>query len=194
MPIIIRDAPDATAAELSLMENLLRENLNPLEEAEAYQTLINKFGLSQEELSSRVGKDRSTIANTIRLLKLPREIRSALINKTISAGHARSILMLDSSGEQIRFLNVIMKKALSVRETEGLINKLRKKPSEKKAKKKDPFLRDLERELSSKLMTEIHIRQRKNKGSIDIKFKTAEELNRLVTMLLNVIDSKRISR
>src|SRR5271157_3139268 len=178
VPVVIREAPDAAAAELSLLENLLRENLNPLEEAEAYQTLITKFSLSQEELSSRVGKDRSTIANTLRLLKLPREIRSALINKTISSGHARSILMLDSPGEQIRFLNIITKKALSVRETEGLIQKLRKTPSEKKGKKKDPFLRDLEKELSSKLMTEIHIRQRKNKGSIDIKFKTAEELNR----------------
>ena len=194
VPILIREAPDATAAELSLMENLLRENLNPLEEADAYQTLINKFGLSQEELSSRVGKDRSTIANTIRLLKLPREIKSALVNKTITPGHARAILMLDSPGEQIKFLNVIMRKALSVRETETLIQKLKKVPSEKKAKKKDPFLRDLERELSSKLMTEIHIHQRKSKGSIDIKFKTAEELNRLVTLLMNVTDSKRISR
>ena len=194
VPVIIREAPDEAAAELSLLENLLRENLNPLEEAEAYQTLINKFSLSQEEVSARVGKDRSTIANTLRLLKLPREIRAALINKTISSGHARSILMLDSPGEQIRFLNVITKKALSVRETEGLIQKLRKTPAEKKGKKKDPFLRDLEKELSAKLMTEIHIRQRKNKGSIDIKFKTAEELNRLVTLLMNVVDSKRVSR
>jgi ParB family chromosome partitioning protein len=194
VPVVIREAPDAAAAELSLLENLLRENLNPVEEAEAYQTLINQFSLSQEELSSRVGKDRSTIANTLRLLKLPREIRSALINKTISSGHARSILMLDSPGEQVRFLNVIMKKALSVRETEGLIQKLRKKDPEKKGKKKDPLLRDLEKQLSSKLMTEIHIRQRKNKGSIDIKFKTAEELNRLVTLLLNCVEGKRISR
>jgi ParB family chromosome partitioning protein len=102
--------------------------------------------------------------------------------------------MLDSPGEQIRFLDIITKKALSVRETEGLIQKLRKTPAEKKGKKKDPFLRDLEKELSSKLMTEIHIRQRKNKGSIDIKFKTAEELNRIVTLLMNAVDSKRISR
>ncbi len=191
VPIIIREAPDAAAAELSLLENLLRENLNPLEEAEAYQTLINKFSLSQEELSSRVGKDRSTIANTIRLLKLPREIRSAIINKTISPGHARSILMLDSPGEQIRFLNVIVKKALSVREAEGMIHKLKKSPLEKKVKKKDEFIRDLERELSSKLMTQVHIRKSKNKGSIDIKFKTQEELNRLATLLINSDDTKR---
>lgn len=194
VPVIIREAPDAAAAELSLLENLLRENLNPLEEAEAYQTLINKFSLSQEELSIRVGKDRSTIANTLRLLKLPREIRSALINKTITPGHARSILMLDSPGEQIRFLNLIVKKALSVRETESLIQKMRKALPEKKGKKKDPFLRDLEKELSAKLMAEIHIRERKNKGSIDIKFKTAEELNRLVTLLMSCVEGKRISR
>ena len=194
VPVIIREAPDAAAAELSLLENLLRENLNPLEEAEAYQTLINKFSLSQEDLSSRVGKDRSTIANTIRLLKLPREIRSALINKTISPGHARSMLMLDSPEVQIKFLEVIVKRALSVRETEGMIQKLKKVPSEKRAKKNDEFLRDLERELSSKLMTEIHIRKSKNKGSIDIRFKTQEELNRLVALLMNTNDNERISR
>jgi ParB family chromosome partitioning protein len=102
--------------------------------------------------------------------------------------------MLDSPGEQIKFLNVILKKALSVRETEGMVQKLKKGPSEKQAKKKDAPLRDLERELSSKLMTEIHIRKNKNRGSIDIKFKTAEELNRLVTMLLNISDSKRLFR
>ncbi|HUH66895.1 MAG TPA: ParB/RepB/Spo0J family partition protein [Syntrophales bacterium] len=194
VPVIIRDASDAAAAEWSLVENLMRENLNPLEEAEGYQTLINKFSLSQEEVSSRVGKDRSTIANTIRLLKLPREIRTALMNKTISPGHGRCLLMLDSPGEQIRTLNIIVKKGLNVRETERLIQKLRKTAPDKKAKKKDPYIRDLERDLSSKLMTEIQIHQRKNKGSIDIKFKTAEELNRIVTLLLNIMEGKRGSR
>jgi ParB family chromosome partitioning protein len=189
VPIVVRDAGDSEAAELSLIENVQREGLNPLEEADAYQTLINTFGLSQEELSSRVGKDRSTIANTIRLLKLPQEIKTALINRTISPGHARALLTLDTPGEQIKILNVILKKVLSVRETESLVQKLKKMPAEKKSQKKDPFLRDLENELSSRLMTETHIHRHKNKGTIEIKFKTAEEMNRLLTLLMNLADS-----
>jgi len=190
VPIIVRDAPDSEAAELSLIENVQREGLNALEEADAYQTLINKFGLSQEELSARVGKDRSTIANTMRLLKLPTEIKAALINKTITPGHARALLMVDTPVEQNKIFHVIRKKNLSVREAESLIQKLKKAPKEIKAKKKDPFLRDLENDLSSRLLSEVHIRQHKNKGSIEIKFKSAEELNRLVTLLMNSEDDK----
>ncbi|HVO64849.1 MAG TPA: ParB/RepB/Spo0J family partition protein [Syntrophales bacterium] len=190
VPIIVRDAPDSEAAELSLIENVQREGLNALEEADAYQTLINKFGLSQEELSARVGKDRSTIANTMRLLKLPTEIKAALINKTITPGHARALLMVDTPVEQNKIFHVIRKKNLSVREAESLIQKLKKAPKEIKAKKKDPFLRDLENDLSSRLLSEVHIRQHKNKGSIEIKFKSSEELNRLVTLLMNSEDDK----
>jgi len=190
VPIIVRDAPDAEAAELSLIENVQREGLNAIEEADAYQILINKFGLSQEELSARTGKDRSTIANTIRLLKLPMEIKSALINRTITPGHARALLMVDTTAEQNKIFHVIQKKTLSVRETESLIQKLKKTPTEIKAKKKDPFLRELENDLSSRLTSEVHIRRHKNKGSIEIKFKSAEELNRLVTLLMNSADNE----
>jgi ParB family chromosome partitioning protein len=190
VPIIVRDAEDAQAAELSLIENVQREGLNSLDEAEAYRTLMTTFGLSQEELSARVGKDRSTIANTIRLLKLPADIKKALIDKTISPGHARALLMLDMPGEQIKVLNIILKKTLSVRETESLIQRLTKKPAKKSAAKKDPVLRDLEKELSSLFMTAIQIRQQKNKGSIEIKFNTAEELHRLVTLLMNLTENK----
>jgi ParB family chromosome partitioning protein len=190
VPIIVRDAEDAQAAELSLIENVQREGLNSLDEAEAYRTLMTTFGLSQEELSARVGKDRSTIANTIRLLKLPADIKKALIDKTISPGHARALLMLDMPGGQIKVLNIILKKTLSVRETESLIQRLKKKPAKKSAAKKDPVLRDLEKELSSLFMTAIQIRQQKNKGSIEIKFNTAEELHRLVTLLMNLTENK----
>jgi ParB family chromosome partitioning protein len=190
VPIIIRDAEDSQAAELSLIENVQREGLNSLDEAEAYRMLMTTFGLSQEELSARVGKDRSTIANTVRLLKLPAEIKKALIDKTISSGHARALLMLDTPGEQIKVLNIILKKTLSVRETESLIQRLKKKPAKKSAAKKDPVLRDLEKELSSLFMTAIQIRQQKNKGSIEIKFNTAEELQRLVALLMNLTENK----
>jgi ParB family chromosome partitioning protein len=190
VPIIVRDAEDAQAAELSLIENVQREGLNSLDEAEAYRTLMTTFGLSQEELSARVGKDRSTIANTIRLLKLPADIKKALIDKTISPGHARALLMLDMPGGQIKVLNIILKKTLSVRETESLIQRLKKKPAKKSAAKKDPVLRDLEKELSSLFMTAIQIRQQKNKGSIEIKFNTTEELQRLVALLMNLTENK----
>jgi len=190
VPIIVRDAEDSQAAELSLIENVQREGLNSLDEAEAYRMLMTTFGLSQEELSARVGKDRSTIANTIRLLKLPAEIKKSLLEKTISSGHARALLMLDTPGEQIKVLSIILKKALSVRETESLIQRLKKKPAKKSAAKKDPVLRDLEKELSSLFMTAIQIRRQKNKGSIEIRFNTAEELQRLVALLMNLTENK----
>jgi len=190
VPIIVRDAEDSQAAELSLIENVQREGLNSLDEAEAYRMLMTTFGLSQEELSARVGKDRSTIANTIRLLKLPAEIKKSLLEKTISSGHARALLMLDTPGEQIKVLSIILKKALSVRETESLIQRLKKKPAKKSAAKKDPVLRDLEKELSSLFMTAIQIRRQKNKGSIEIRFYTAEELQRLVALLMNLTENK----
>jgi len=190
VPIIVRDAEDSQAAELSLIENVQREGLNSLDEAEAYRMLMTTFGLSQEELSARVGKDRSTIANTIRLLKLPAEIKKSLLEKTISSGHARALLMLDTPGEQIKVLSIILKKALSVRETESLIQRLKKKPAKKSAAKKDPVLRDLEKELSSLFMTAIQIRRQKNKGSIEIRFNTTEELQRLVALLMNLTKNK----
>ena len=185
VPIIIRDAEDSEAAELSLIENVQREGLNPIDEATAYQTLIHTFGYSQEELASRAGKDRSTIANTLRLLKLPQKIKDALSNKTISPGHARSLLMLESPGEQVKYLHVILKRNLSVRETERLIQNITKKTAKKERKKeKDPILRNLERELSLRMMTEVRVNRSKNAGTIQIRFKTAEELNRLAAFLL----------
>jgi ParB family transcriptional regulator, chromosome partitioning protein len=186
VPIIIRDVGDADAAELSLIENIQRENLNPLEEADAYSMLIDKFGMSQEELSVRVGKDRSTIANTIRLLKLPLDVKHALRNKKITAGHARSLLAIDSPEGQVQALHNILKKTLSVRETERLIQKKKKKPSTTKSARKDPSILDIENELSEILMTEVHVTQRKNSGRIEIRFKTVEELNRLVSILSSI--------
>jgi ParB family chromosome partitioning protein len=186
VPIIIRDAGDSDAAEISLIENIQREALNSLEEAEAYSVLIDKFGMSQEELSTRVGKDRSTIANTIRLLKLPREVKQALRNRTISAGHARSLLALDSPGEQTQLLHAIHKKALSVRDTERFIQSRKKALSKPKSLKKDTSLLDLENVLSTRLMTAVQVTQGKKSGKIEIRFKTAEEFNRLFTLLTSI--------
>jgi len=186
VPVIIREAGDREMAEISLIENIQRENLNPIEEAEAYQTLINRFSLSQGEISSRAGKDRSTIANSVRLLKLPSEVKDVLINKNISAGHARALLALNSAEEQIRILGIILRKGLSVRETELVIGNIKKAPEEKKKPLKDKYIIDLEKELSSTLMTAINIRQSKKVGTIEIKFSNLEELNRLVRLIMEV--------
>ncbi len=184
VPIIIRKAGDRDLAELSLIENLQREALNPIEEADAYQTLLNKFSLSQEEISARVGKDRSTIANTIRLLKLPEAARKALIEKKITAGHARSLLALEHPAEQIRALKIIQQKDLNVRDTERLIRNLKKSPVRKKPGRQDPHVTDLERELSSQLLTPVRIHAGKKSGTIEIRYANGDELNRLARLLL----------
>jgi len=187
VPVIVRKAEDREAAEISLIENIQREELNPIEEAEAYQTLTNKFLLSQEEISSKVGRDRSTIANTIRLLKLPSEVMESLIEKSISAGHARTLLALSSREEQIRVLRDILKRGLSVRETEQIIKNLKKSPHTKNKTEKDKYTVDLENKLSSKLMTPVNIRQSKKKWTMEIKFTNMEELNSLVRLIIEGI-------
>jgi len=176
VPVIIREAEDRDMAEISIIENLQREELNPIEEAEAFQTLMNTFSLSQEEISSRVGRDRSTIANAVRLLKLPLEIKDALTKKNLSAGHARALLSLSTAEEQVRVFGAILKKGLSVRETELIIKNIKALPGQKKKLQKEQYVIDLERELSSKLMTVIKIRQSKKVGTIEIKFSNLEEL------------------
>ena len=185
VPIVVRKASDREAAELSLIENLLREELNPLEEADAYVTLMEKFNLSQELISVQVGKDRSTIANTVRLLKLPAKAKSALTEKKITSGHARSLLALTSQEEQIAALDVILKRGLNVRETEKLITKLKQQPADKKAVVKDRYMADLERSLTTKCMARVQLKGTAKKGAIEIAYTSLDELNRLTRFLLD---------
>jgi len=186
VPVIIRDAQDLDVAELSLIENILREGLNAVEEAEAYQTLTATFNLSQEELAARVGKDRSTIANTIRLLQLPAAAKTALIEKKITTGHARPLLSLESTKEQIAALETILKKGLTVRETERLIQNARKDVPERKTTNQDPYTADLEKTLSRRLMARVQIRRlKKERGTIEIRFNSGEDLNRLFQILMD---------
>jgi len=184
VPIIIRKAEDIHIAELSLIENIQREELNPVEEAGAYQTLVAEFNLSQEEISSRVGKDRSTIANTLRLLKLPRDVKAALIQKRITAGHARALLTLDSEEDQTELLKKILKKKLSVRETEGLIKKRNKPSAEKVQREKESYIIDLEDRLSKKFMTRINVKRSGKGGAIEIKFLSTEDLDRVIRLIM----------
>jgi ParB family transcriptional regulator, chromosome partitioning protein len=185
VPIVVRKATDIEAAELSLIENIQREELNPLEEANAYVTLSETFGLSQEEISTRVGKDRSTIANTIRLLKLPAKAKTALIEKKITSGHARCLLALNSLEEQTAVLEILLKRDLSVRETEQLIQKIKRQPVEKKSVAKDRYLADLEKTLTAKCMAKVHIKGSAKKGFIEIGFTSMDELNRLSRYILD---------
>lgn len=184
VPIIIRKAEDIHIAELSLIENIQREDLNPVEEADAYQTLVAKFNLSQEEISSRVGKDRSTIANTLRLLKLPKDVKTALIQKKITAGHARALLTLDSEEERTELLKEILKKKLSVRETERLVKKRNKPSAEKVQREKESYIIDLEDRLSKKFMTRITVKRSGKGGAIEIKFFSAEDLDRVIRLIM----------
>jgi len=186
VPIVIREATDRQAAEMSLIENIQREELNPLEEADAYVTLIETFKLSQEEISSRAGKDRSTIANTIRLLKLPAKVKAALVEKKISSGHARSLLACGSVEEQIEALALILKNDLNVRETERLIQKAKNRPVNKQQNsKKDRFLNDLEKAIAAKLMAKVQIKGSAKKGLIEIRYTSMDELNRLSGLILD---------
>lgn len=184
VPIVIREATDMEAAEMSLIENIQREELNPLEEANAYVTLSEKFGLSQEEISARVSRDRSTIANTIRLLKLPARAKTSLVEKKITSGHARCLLSLSSLDEQNKTLEMILKKELNVRETELLIQKLKKQPG-KKAMLKDRYLADLEKALARKFMARVQIKGSSKKGAIEVRFTSLDELNRLAGLILD---------
>jgi ParB family chromosome partitioning protein len=184
VPVIIREAGDLEVAEISLIENIQREELNAIEEATAYQTLTDKFGLSQEEISSRVGKDRSTISNTVRLLKLPGAVKDAVIKKRVSPGHARSLLALNSTKEQLEVLELILKKSLNVRDTERAIKGLKEASLTKKLSKRDPYIMELEKRLSSCIMAQVRIDYGKKRGKIEIMFSGNEELNRLLDMLM----------
>ena len=185
VPIVIREATDMEVAEISLIENIQREELNPLEEADAYVTLMEKFSLSQEKISVRVGKDRSTIANTVRLLKLPAKAKNALVEKKITSGHARCLLAFHSTEEQIAALDLILKKGLNVRETERLIQNVKNQPQEKKPLSKDRYIADLEKSLSALLMAKVQIRGSAKKGLIEVRYTSMDELNRLTSLILD---------
>ncbi|MFO7569481.1 MAG: ParB/RepB/Spo0J family partition protein [Smithellaceae bacterium] len=187
VPIVIRNATDMEAAELSLIENIQREELNALEEAEAYVTLIEKFKLLQEDISVRVGKDRSTVANTIRLLKLPAKAKTALIDKKITAGHARCLLSITAPEQQMALLDLILKKDLNVRETEKLIQNAKKQPeaAHQKGSGKDIHIAALEKNLTAKCQARVQIKGSPQKGAIEIAYRSMDELNRLAKYLLD---------
>ena len=189
VPAIIKEVSDREAVELALIENIQRENLSPIEEARAYQKLLDLYDLKQEDLSKRLGKDRSTIANSIRLLKLPEEARIALEENRISAGHARCILSVPIEFQQA-FLEEIIKKGLSVRAAEKKVKQILGSPKEKQSPEKPVDqaiqLEELRKQLRSVLSTQVKIVSGKRKGKIIIEYYNPEDLNRLTNLFLSL--------
>lgn len=189
VPVILREADDREALEISLIENLQREDLNPIEEAEGYKSLIETFGISQEEASKRVGKDRTTITNALRLLKLPPEIKNHLIQNRITAGHARAILSIENREKQAKLCDLILQKGLSVRETEALVKRWSKESKKKvgleeKREELENQLQSLQDSLRRHLGTKVKIQARGKKGKIEIQYYSLEELERIVETIL----------
>ncbi|HEY6839216.1 MAG TPA: ParB/RepB/Spo0J family partition protein [Geobacteraceae bacterium] len=185
VPVVIQDVSEDTALELALIENIQREDLNAVEEAEAYQALLEKSSLSQEELAKRVGKDRSTIANSLRLLKLPADIKRDIAENRLSMGHARALLSLDTHELQRSARDAILKGELSVRGAEGLVKKLRSEPAPKggKHRQHDPQLVDVVERLKQHFKAKVAIRQGTRGGKIEISFASQSELTRLIDLL-----------
>jgi ParB family chromosome partitioning protein len=184
IPAWVRDASPSEALELALVENLQRKDLNPIEEALAYQELMQRFDLTQEGLSTRIGKDRSTIANFLRLLRLPSIIQQDLIDNQLTTGHARVLVSIDSPLAQRTLRDLIIKKALSVRQTESLAKKLQAPPKPKDERvASDHYIESLAKDLQRSLGTKVTIIKKDKKGRIIIEFYSDDELDRLIGRL-----------
>jgi ParB family chromosome partitioning protein len=179
---MIKNVASKDSLEIALIENIQREDLNPIEAAEAFSRLIIEFNLTQEDLSDRVGKDRATVANYLRLLKLPDEVRSYLYNGSLTMGHAKAILSIEGKANQIDAARRIIKKGLSVREAELLAKKIPLSPKAKTSV--DPQVSSLEEKLIKNLGTKVRIINRGKKGKIEIEYYSFEELERLLDILL----------
>ncbi|MDK2791754.1 MAG: ParB family transcriptional regulator, chromosome partitioning protein [Deferribacteres bacterium] len=185
IPVIIKDINDEKERlELALIENIQREDLNPIEVANAYKSLMEKFSYTQEELSKIVGKSRSAVANILRLLKLPHEITEALSKNIISEGHARALLGLDDHLKVMEAFNTVVKKKLSVRETENLVKRIKTSPAKKMENSgADIFVESIKKEFESFFKTKVNIRTGKKGGTIEIKYSSNEELDTIINHL-----------
>ena len=187
VPVVIKDVPDHDLLEIALIENIQRENLNPIEEAQAYKRLIENVGLTQEALAARVGRDRSYITNYLRLLKLPEDLQQLVVEGRLSTGHARTILGLAHVDLQRRIARQVIDGALSVRATEHLVRKAVEGTPAKTASTVDPNIRAAETKLRRALGTQIRIVQLRGEGpgKIEISFFSNQDLDRLYNLLLS---------
>lgn len=188
IPAVVREFTDQQVMEIALIENLQREDLNAIEIAVAYQGLIDQFQLTQEELSAKVGKSRSHIANFLRLLQLPQEIKEYVSRGTLSMGHARAIVGVQNTEEQKELAELTIRNRWSVRELEESIQKRTEpviKDKKTKTKKKDPYIHQIEEELQDYYKTSVKIKHNKNKGKIEITYYNLDDLERLLSILQN---------
>jgi len=182
VPVIIKDVSDLDSLELSIIENVQREDLNPIDQAKAYKKLLEEFNMNQEDISDTIGKDRTTVANIVRLLKLPQKIQEYVSRGTISMGHARAILGLDNQSEQMRLCTKVIKNELSVRDTERYAKNV-SVSLKKTSAEKDPNLVSIEEKLSDAFGTKVKIIKGKKGGRLEVEFYSDTDLERILTLL-----------
>lgn len=190
VPVILRDASDRDVLEMALIENLQREDLDPLEEAEAYARLAKDFGLKQEQIAQRVGKNRATVSNSMRLLDLDREVQNLVSQRLISSGHAKAILGVKTKAEQRLLADMVVKKKLNVRDTEKLVSEQingktsTKKPTKTKVSPQaEAYLRQIQDELRGRFSTNIAIQHGDKRGKIEIEYYGNDDLGRILELM-----------
>jgi len=186
IPVIVKKATDIELLQMSIIENIQRQDLNPMEEAEAYKRMMDEFSLTQEQTAKKIGKSRPAVANFLRLCRLPEEIKARLRDKALSMGHARALLGIDTSAKLNAAFHTVVSKGLSVRETEALVKKLK---SKKKPLNKAPgnsnaiYFLSLAEDLSRQLGTKVKIKHKGQKGKVEIEFYSNDDLDRLLDIL-----------
>ncbi|MBF0538663.1 MAG: ParB/RepB/Spo0J family partition protein [Nitrospirae bacterium] len=188
VPCIVRTAKYNDSLEISLIENIQRQDLNPIETAHAFQRLIDDFDLKQEEVATKVGKDRATVANYLRLLNLPQEIRDMVSQDKLSMGHARAIVSVNDTTKQLEIAKTVIEGNLNVRQTEHLVSNISTTATApeqppKQPPPKDPHISNIEQELIKTLGTKVRINHKGKKGKIEIEYYSLDELNRLIDIL-----------
>jgi ParB family chromosome partitioning protein len=182
VPVIIKDYSNVQVMQIALIENLQRQDLNSIEEALAYKSLIEEHDMTQERISEKIGKSRSAIANTLRLLNLPEEIKNMVVHGKISAGHARALLTIEDKNKQLEIAQKIVEQQLNVRDIEKLVMQKDNK-EEKKENKKDVEIIELEERLKNTFATKVNIIHKKNKGKIEIEYYSNDDLERILELL-----------
>jgi ParB family chromosome partitioning protein len=186
VPVIVKKISETKLLEMSIVENIQRENFNPIEESEAYHLLIAEFKLTQDQAANRVGKSRSAVANFLRLRQLPDPIKDSISDGSLSMGHARALLGVDTSAQQLTAWRMVVSKRLSVRQTEELIRRLKsekKRPKVTKKTSEDRYFADLSETLSRHFGTKVAIRRSGQRGKVEIDFYSNDDLDRLIGLL-----------
>lgn len=189
VPVLIKNLTDTDLLEMSIVENVQREDLTPIEEAEAYHRLITEFGLTQDQAAVRVGKSRSAVANLLRLRHLPEQIKASIMDGALSMGHARALLGAATSAQQNAVWRVVVSKRLSVRETERLVKRLKtevKKPKHPSSDSEQTYFSSLSDDLSRHFGTKVQIKRRGQKGKVEIEFYSNDDLDHLLSRLKQI--------